>query len=86
MKLDPADLSDLRPLIVTIVRETIASIEAERARLDGRLGYTEPESAALLGVPPHVLRDCRLRGEISARKVGAKYIYHRAALSEFLAK
>ena len=32
--------------------------------LGDRLGYPEAEAAALLGIERHVLRDCRLRGEI----------------------
>lgn len=84
MKLDSSDVEGLRPLIAAAVRETLDEIQASDAKLGDRLGHTEPEAAALLGVAPHVLRDCRLRGEISARRVGARYIYSRAALLEFL--
>ena len=38
----------------------------------GRLAFTEPEAAALLGVKPHVLRDCRRRGELQGAKVGSR--------------
>ncbi len=85
MQLDASDLDGLRPLIALAVRETIREIEGEHARLDGRLGYTEREAAALLGLPQHVLRDCRLRGEIQARKAGKRFIYSRDEILRFLA-
>lgn len=84
MKLDASDLADLRPLIAAAVESTLDSIAQREAKMSDRLGYTEPEAAALIGVAPHVLRDCRLRGEITARKVGCKYIYARKSLSQFL--
>ncbi len=84
MRLDPADLQELKPLLSAIVRETIEQAWAADAKLGDRLGYTEAEAAALLGVPKHVLRDARLRGEISARRVGAKYVYGRQSLVAFL--
>ena len=58
----------------------------QEAGLPGRIGYTEPEAATLVGVRPHVLRDCRLRGEISARRVGRRLIYSRDELERFLAE
>ena len=81
LHLDP---DDLRPLVTTVVTEVLSQTEADRAKLNGRLGYTEPEAAALLGVAPHVLRDVRLRGEIKARLVGRRYVYSRDALLKFL--
>jgi hypothetical protein len=66
------------------IAETLDRLEAERAKLNGRLAFTEPEAAALLGVKPHVLRDCRLRGELPGAKVGSKILYTRAELIEFL--
>lgn len=78
------DHEELRPLIKEVVRETLKSTEVLDAKMDDRIGFTEPEAAKLLGVNRHVLRDCRLRNEITARKVGKRYIYHRAALSDFL--
>ena len=75
---------DLRPLVQLVVAEAMAKVEAERAKLDGRLAYTEPEAAALLGIPRHSLRDCRLRGEVTASRIGKRIVYSREALSEFL--
>lgn len=84
MKLDASDLADLRPLIATVVEITQDSIAQREAKLGDRIGYTEPEASAAIGVAPHVLRDCRLRGEISARKVGCRYVYSRQSLVRFL--
>lgn len=84
MKLDASDLPELRPLIAAIVAETIDQRQAVEAQLGNRLGFTEGEAAAALGVKAHVLRDCRLRGEISARRVGARYVYTRSSLLQFL--
>jgi hypothetical protein len=78
------DEIDLRAIAVAIADE----LENRKSRAvslpDGRIGFLEPEAAALIGVAPHVLRDCRLRGEISGRKVGNKIVYHRDELSRFL--
>jgi len=76
--------ADLRPIVQAVVDEVLERTQAERAGFGGRLGFTEPEAAALLGVKPHVLRDARLRGEIVARRVGKRYLYSRAALLGFL--
>jgi hypothetical protein len=48
------------------------------------LAFTEPEAAVPLGVRPHVLRDCRRRGELQGAKVGSKIVYTRADLLDFL--
>jgi len=85
MKLDWADIAELRPLITEIVAQTVEEIRSAEAKLGEKLGYPEPEAANLLSVPRHVLRDCRLRGEIRARKVGKRFVYSRTALMEFLA-
>jgi Helix-turn-helix domain len=84
VKLDPADLVELRPLIVEAVRATVDQIQTDQAKLADRLGYPEPEAARLLGVARHVLRDCRLRGELKGRLVGKKIVYSRAELIRFL--
>lgn len=78
------DTYDLQPLIEQVVAETIAKIEANQAKLNGRLAYSEPEAAALIGVQQHVLRDCRLRGEIQASKAGKRWLYQRDELLRFL--
>ena len=78
------DREDLRPLVQLAVAEALDRLEAERAKLQGRLAFTEPEAAVLLGVKPHVLRDCRRRGELQGAKVGSKIVYTRVDLSDFL--
>lgn len=78
---DPADLV---PLVQAVVSETLAQRDAIESRMGGRIGYTEAEAADLLGVERHTLRDCRLRGEIAARKVGKRYVYSKQSLLAFL--
>jgi len=81
LDLDPADL---QPIIAATVAETIDRLEADRARLNGRLAYREAEAAALLGIPAHSLRDARRRGEIVASLVGKRILYSRTELLAFL--
>lgn len=69
------DADVLRPLIEAIVSDVHVRIGD-----DGRLAYSEAEAAALMGVPRHTLRDCRLRGEVQAVRVGKQIRYSRAAL------
>jgi len=78
------DRDALRPLVEMAVAEALEKIEDERAKFNGRLAYTEPEAAVLLGVKPHVLRDCRRRGELQGAKVGSRVLYTRADLLDFL--
>jgi Helix-turn-helix domain len=74
---------DLRPIVQAVVAEVLQ----QRAALESsdRLGYTEPEAAAALGVAQHRLRDARLRGEIHAKRLGRGYLYSRESLLSFLA-
>ena len=74
----------LRPLVHLAVAEALDRMEEERAQFNGRLAFTEPEAAVLLGVKPHVLRDCRRRGELQGAKVGSRIVYTRADLLDFL--
>lgn len=84
MKLDASDIADLQPVIAAAVRSTLDQLQADGLRTSDRIGYPEPEAAALLGIARHVLRDSRLRGEISARLIGKRYVYSRAALIAYL--
>jgi hypothetical protein len=79
LEIDPVEL---KPLIEQIVAETVAHAKLEQT--DGRLAYTEPEAAEKLGVPPHVLRDARLRGEISPSGLGSRILYSRESLMDYL--
>jgi hypothetical protein len=76
------EVEELRPLVEQIVAEVLRMLPAPA---DNRIAYTEPEAAAMLGLPRHVLRDCRLRGEITGRRVGKRVIYGRQVLMSFLA-
>ena len=78
------DADDLRPLIAKVVTQTLERIDSDRARFAGRLAFSEAEAAAALGVERHVLRDCRLRGEIFARKIGKSYRYTVGSLRAFV--
>jgi Helix-turn-helix domain len=85
MKLDASDFTELRLFISEAVKATLAQLEADDARLPtDRIGYSEAEAAGLLGLQRHQLRDARLRGEITARRIGKGYRYGRAALVRFL--
>jgi hypothetical protein len=80
------DPESLRPLIDAAVAVAIARMEAGRAALDGRMAYSEPEAADLLGLKTHQLRDERLRGRISASMgPGRKILYSRDNLARYLA-
>ncbi len=84
MRLD-LDPTDLEPLV-----DAIATRLAERLSTDatgfgeGRIGLTESEAAAAIGLARHQLRDSRYRGEITAKKVGRNYVYAVEELRRFL--
>lgn len=42
------DIADLRPLIAEAIRMTLDRIRADEAKLADRLGFAEPEAAALI--------------------------------------
>lgn len=74
------DAEDLRPIIAQVAADLIERFGGEPERL----AYPEARAAELLGVPPHVLRDARLRGQIQGSKVGRGVVYGRAELLRFL--
>jgi hypothetical protein len=82
VRIESSDLEAFKPLVAEVVRTVLA--ELKRANGSSRLAYTEAEAAALLGVPRHSLRDCRLRGEIHATKVGKRLIYARSELQRLV--
>ena len=79
------DAADLQPVIEATIEKVLDRFEEDRAKLNGRIGFTEPEAAALLGIRPHVLADARRRGEIRATLIGKRFIYSRDTLLAFLA-
>jgi hypothetical protein len=73
------------PLIRQVVEQTLAALEGDRARLGDKLCYSEEEAADLLVLEPHVLRDERRRGRITAsRIVGRRLRYLRQDLLDYL--
>lgn len=76
---------DLRPVIDAAVRSALDQQQAEAATLNpDRISYYEPEAAQLVGIPSHVLRDARLRGEIVGSRIGKRIVYERAELLRFI--
>lgn len=67
------------PEIEAVIRKVLADVIEPK-----RLAFTEPEAAALLGVQSHVLRDARLRGEITPTKLGSRIGYSRRELDAYL--
>lgn len=78
MKLEAKDIQQIVSAVVSELRGQSILQDASR------VGYTEVQAAEALGLPRYVLRDARLRGEISASKVGKKYVYSREALVNLL--
>jgi hypothetical protein len=77
----------MRPLIAEVVREVLAQLASEQAKLgDGnRICFSEPEAAVLLGLNEHCLRDERRRGRITASAiVGRRIRYRRQDLERYL--
>ncbi len=82
LEINPADL---QPLIRQVVTEALAQLDADRARLDGKLAYSESEAAQLIGLEPWQLRDERRRGNIRASQiVGRRIRYLREDLVSYL--
>jgi hypothetical protein len=78
---------DLRPLVATVVAECFAQLRDDEARIGERLALSEIEAARLIGVESHVLRDARLRGEISASRIAGRRIrYLPADVLTYLAR
>ena len=82
--IDPAELA---PIIAATVSEVMARIRDDEAALGDRLAFSEQESARLLGLEPHQLRDERLRGRIAASQiVGRRIRYRREDLIGYLSR
>ncbi len=78
---------DLRPLVEAVVSECLARLAADEARLGEQMAFSEEEAARLIGIEPHVLRDARLRGEISASRIAGRRIrYLRQDIVTYLAR
>ena len=78
------DEDELRPFVEQVVIQAVERLDRDRARVGDRLAFGEAEAAMMLGVPRHVLRDMRLRGEIIAGKLGRRVVYSREQLLKIL--
>jgi hypothetical protein len=78
----------LRPLICQVVTETVAALEADRARIpDDRLAFSEEEAARMLGLKIFQLRDQRRLGRVGfSRGPGKRVLYIRQNLLDYLAR
>ena len=84
MKLD-INADELRPLIQTVVTETIAKMEIQREALSGKLACSEYEAAQLIGLTERQLADERRRGRIKACSiVGRRIRYLKSDLIGYL--
>jgi hypothetical protein len=79
------DDDDLTPLVERVVTRVLDQRQAADAKLGQRMAFTEPEAAAMFGMKPYVLRDARLRGEVSGSRIGKRIFYSRDELLKLLA-
>lgn len=78
-------VEELRAIAAAVVDEQERR-NAVAAKLPAdRIGYPEREAADAMGVPWYTLRNARLKGEITAKKLGRGYVYSRRALLAWLA-
>jgi hypothetical protein len=81
----PVNLDVLVPIIERAVDAAVSRLERRLAEHGHNQVLTEEEAAAILGLAPHVLRDERRRGRISAsRIVGRRIRYVREDLFGYL--
>jgi len=79
--------ADLQPLVEAVVRQTVEQLQADSMLAgDGRIAVLETEAASLIGVKSHTLRDARLRGEITATKIGGRIGYEISEIRAYLAR
>jgi hypothetical protein len=83
--LDNSTLQQLEKFVASAVEKALAaSAEFRPSQISNRLAFNEAEAASLLGVKSHVVRDARLRGEISSTRVGGRIAYTRDDLLHYL--
>lgn len=63
------DKNELAGLIQEVVAGVLQEFEQRRLLVNGKLALTEPEAADLLGLNAWQLRDLRLAGKISFRRI-----------------
>jgi hypothetical protein len=90
MRLEPADLESLRPMLREFAAEIVAEVlsRSQPASSDQstiRLAYSESEAAAMLGLEQHVLREQRRLGRIEfCRGPGRRILYRRDQIDAYL--
>lgn len=81
------DPDELRPIISATVAEVLAQIRADESAVGDKLAFSEQEAARRLDIEHHVLRDARLRGEISASRIAGRRIrYRKSDLTDYMAR
>ncbi len=78
------DTEDLESLIEKTANMTVQQLAGAGLLGSDQVALTEARAAAALDVPRHVLRNARLRGEISARRIGRRYVYAVENLRKFV--
>lgn len=79
------DADSLRELVRPIAEEVAAALGSLTGD-DEQLAYPEAQAAKLLGIATHQLRDARLRGEITATRLGGRIGYERSELLAYLVR
>ena len=73
------DRDELKSIVVEVAAEMTGCFGD-----DSRLAFTEAEAANLLGIAKHVLRDCRLKGQIQPGKAGRNWLYSKKMLLSYV--
>ncbi len=75
----PVVTADVREIVRVTIREL-----AEAGVFCERLAYSQGEAARLLGVTPRLIDQERRAGRLKAVKIGNRFVYSRADLSNYL--
>ncbi len=82
LNLDP---EELKPVISEVVHTILKDKEHRKQLPEAKLAVSEPEAASFLGLNVHQLRDLRLRGGITYRRIlGRRIRYTLDDLLDYL--
>ncbi len=85
MKLDLDEIRAIAESLAPQIAEALGRLPEDDQAVDhGRIAFLEAEAAQLCGLPSHVLRDARLRGEITGSRLGKRIVYERSELLRFI--
>jgi hypothetical protein len=71
----------LRPFLDMSVEQALQRFREEEAALSpGQIAIYEQDAGPMCGIPSHVVRDARLRGEITGSRLGKRIVYERDEL------